>query len=536
MRKYIVLLGLLIVNMGLTGPAFACSGGVTSTVDMLVENAEVIVYGELLNVDDAGQNAVMRADSYVAGGPGPQHIVLSLYEPARVHHSRERFSGGGCFYGVSPLLEPAQEILIFLTRKLDGGYQLAPRHFSNPDYYPFPTDQSTVTVHVDTNPTDDTPAEARDVTLDQFTALIRDAAGTGPTEPHTDATYPLLAPLLITTESGTHYLLPVDGADPVIVTDEDWLFRLRRHKPACWQTDCKAWSPNGIDQAALSTDGIITMTYGAPIPGEALLFSATSDAMAIWQRTPDGIQLQIHTLMYRRLNAMQDDNVALFQTFDLELEQIAPESAAWSPDGRMLAFRDDRGVWLWDALNPDAEPELLTDVPQPIRGFSPMGRYLVLGEGSAGYSLDLVTGEHLPPGLFSADDRLLLTYEPAFQLIQLTPYFANDNQPPVGDQVLKAAWKDSHTYITLICPDATDQTRCRVLSQGQIMIEGNGIYPGYDFAYEAQTNMLAIVKDPQTITLQINRPYGVYDRELGDILDGPIRTVEWLPALFWEKP
>lgn len=87
---------------------------------------------------------------------------------------------------------------------------------------------------------------------------------------------------------------------------------------------------------------------------------------------------------------------------------------AWSPDGRILAFSTQDGLWLWDALTTDSSPELLIpadDAVPVVRYFSPRGRYMAVTDGPRHYTLDLVSGSELPDGVISPNDRVLLAHD-----------------------------------------------------------------------------------------------------------------------------
>ncbi len=537
----IFLLGLTWIST--VSPVLACSGGVSMTLPELVDDAEIIVHGQVELIDDAGQNGVLRVASYLKGQPGPEHILLSLYEPARVTASNERFSSGGCFHGVYPPLQAGDNIVIFLQQKANGAYELAPRHFSNGIYYNFNTIERPTKVYVNPegmvvnvpSPYDNLTSDMREVTLGEFEDLIQQANGESAQPPLTDEPYPLFAPLLITTQSGAKYLLAVDGSDPQLI-DADDPQMVRRDQPGCMTLSCTAFSPNGVDFVTLqNVNGVtnIKLPYGDTLPGEAFLFSSTSDALVAWVTQGSLAQIVVYTLRYQRLR-WQDEWAQQWRVFDLDLrdKRFLIGQAAWSPDGRLLAFSDDRGLWLWDVFTPDSEPQLFSESPLEVRAFSSTGRYLLTGEVGFGAIIDLITGEQLPDGALSPDDRILLTYEPEFRVLELTPFSEKTNMLPLGSQVTEAIWKDNNQYIVLTCPDATDRDSCRVAEKA-VNPAGGGTYTGYAFDYMPVGNSLAIVQDDYTLVLRNNtlRSLYQYERDLSTTLDTPIVNVEWLSSL-----
>jgi hypothetical protein len=535
MRKYFLFIFIILLVQ--VNPALACSGGKPSTVVELVENAEVIVYGKLVQVDDAGQSAVLQVQSYWYGGPGPQYILLSLYEPASVTRNQERWSGGGCYYGVAPL--PAgQDIAIFLVSNTNGSYSLAPGHFLNSNYYPFPTPTTTIPVYTkfeyDPVNTGSTIAETRLVTADEFAQMIEEITRIPPFLPLFGEPYPLLAPLLITTTNETRYLLPVDFSPPIKLNTEDLKGLRRQNTPGCSTVGCTGFSPNGLDSLYLDdiNGRFFTTPRGETLSALAFLFSSTSDALALWINQKGQYQLHIYTLFYRRLR-IQDIDRELFAQATLQLGENLSliGSAAWTPDGRILAFSDNRGVWLWDVFAPNA-PRLLMDEALPVRWFSNTGRYLALGSaGLNGFILDTVSGERLPDGALSPDDRTLLPYGADFSIIHLTPFLQAEVYGTEGYVLRQAIWKNNDQYLALAC----DQNTCYVNERAVVGIGGAFYDGGYAFDYEPDTKSQVVAKSGSVIFTRMDTPtaYYLYKHDLSVWLDGEITSIEWLPPLFY---
>ena len=84
----VLLLSLFAFSLAHVPTAWACSGGRPSTLNELVEAADIVVRGQLVEVDAAGQNGVMRVESYLTGEPGPEYILLTLHDPASIDFVR----------------------------------------------------------------------------------------------------------------------------------------------------------------------------------------------------------------------------------------------------------------------------------------------------------------------------------------------------------------------------------------------------------------------------------------------------------------
>jgi hypothetical protein len=264
-----------------------------------------------------------------------------------------------------------------------------------------------------------------------------------------------------------------------------------------------------------------------------LLYSATSDALAVWNFTGDEATLDVYTLKYFRMRRMQDDEAQLLVSTPLRLDSIMPDSAAWSPDGRILAFVDSRGIWLWDVFTPDSAPELLMETVTTLRGFSPMGRYLMLGDEATGQTIDLVNGAVYPPGLVAPDDRMLLTFGPEPQIIHFTPYSVSDLDYP-ENPVYQIQWYDNDIFLVLTCADRTQPATCQVTQNAAWRRASSRLYEGSGFAYDTHTDTLAMIKDTNTIAFRTPIHYGIYERDLSPWLDGDIAAIEWLPTLFYD--
>jgi hypothetical protein len=401
--KFLAFLPLLILVFGVleTSNVFACSGGQPLTIRGLINNSDFVVKAQPVDVDDVHQNGILRVESYLVGGPGPEYLLFIQNDPIMTQYILEGRSSGGDCTGFRSDLYPYNSLYLFLDRNFDGSYSVVTTLF-NPYYYSFPTPESTVEVYIEGGGYEEGEVygddfAARDagieVTEIEFVQIVAEQSGVSPHLPLTASQYPLYAPLKITTSAGAEYLLPVDGQQPVQLTEEFrqetrwqepmWSFGFSDAE-RCDAENCIQISPNGLDIAVQTDQDNITLTWGVTIPGQASLFSSTSDAIAVWNDS----KIQVYRLRYPRLG-YNELGPQLLTEVTLNYGDISDETSwlsglgAWTPDGRILAYSDVEGLWLWDVFTVGAQRRLLLPtedgyIPYP-RYFSPMGRYLVLG-------------------------------------------------------------------------------------------------------------------------------------------------------------
>jgi hypothetical protein len=396
------------------------------------------------------------------------------------------------------------------------------------------------------------------VTENEFIDLIASESGESPTTPDPSFAYPLKAPLLVSTQTSS-VILPVDWGDPIAVTDETFDISREplysafggRSGGLCETTGCRILSPDRLNLAMIQDDGTIMFTQGDVVDGQTVEFSSTSDAAIVW----NDCQLTAYTTGYPPLGQGWYETVPV-NSIELTAEdcRIYHNVAAWSPDGRLLAFSDDAGLWLWDVLTPDAEPRLLlpaegASVPLP-NYFSPMGRYLNFADGAANAHLDLVSGAVLPDGLISPDERTIVQYDTTaesspYQICPisgspclngpLSGWFldADGNMDRFYDlyEISAAYWRDQWSLLVRACTnDDYDRCALHIWRTDDIYGTGwdpNGLGEGYDFDYSRATDTLAYVRDATTISVARTT------LDTSAWFDEPVVSVEWLPPLFY---
>jgi hypothetical protein len=542
-------------------PAYACSGGAPLTIQGLLSESGFVAKVSAVEIDDAGQNAILRVESYLAGEVGAEYILFIRNEPAITRYLLAGRSSGGDCLGLFQEFQPTDTFYAFLRRNNDGSYATVTTLF-NAFYYTFPEANSTVEVFLEGGYENGEvflndyaePGTGIDVTEQEFLEIIEQESSQIPTAPNPNLPYPLKAPVRITTENGA-YILPVDGGMPIELnstTDATrypdivhfWGGHCADESEWCYEI-----SPDGLNIAAQTDEKTIMFTWEDTVEGDAVLFSTTSDTVAVW----NDCELTIYTTGYPPLGQEWYEIEELNST-TLEADDCSTfhQAAAWSPDGRLLAYSDDAGIWLWDVYSPQNQPRLILKseddiVPIP-QHFSPMGRYLNFTSGSINQHLDIVTGELLPDGIISPNDRILLRYDTraensefdvcslvSFNCMNTNPlgirfFDDEDNMGRYYDLSLIDAvmWRDDATVMVRACT-FDDYDRCAIFLLIPDYFGWNNtlVGVGYDFDYDPDNHATAIVEDAHTI--RINRT--VIDTS--QWLDDEILNIEWMPSLFY---
>lgn len=438
-------------------PTLACSGGGppwSERLPGLIQYNDVVVIGGFAKLDDADINGIFHARMYL-NGSGPGYLLVSATDVRYIENSRYVHRFYRTCGGIGTIYREQSATQVFFLRRLgDGTYEInLAASFRDAD--------STFSVW---ERAEETGSVEIRLTLEELVAQITAEAGHEPLEPNPPAGYPRLAPVLITTQNDQYFLLPVDTKELVPVAEED-LVDLQRGPSACSAPPCAVYSPNGLDKVYLYAEegdaqplhDDIRPTIETRAIGQQIVFSPTSDTYALWHDE----QIQIYILWYPDWGYPPD---RLAENFNAEVVNTTPAGnsldypVAWSPDGRILAFSTDEGLWLWDALTSDYPPQLLipanSDVPT-ARYFSPKGRYLAITDGNRRYNLDLMTRREMPDGYISPDDRTLLVFDTAttvpttLEVMRLAPGIRRTEYYPEV-QYRKVQWMDTANFVAAI--------------------------------------------------------------------------------------
>lgn len=552
---FFALLGAISLGFAFPSDVYACSGGGTDNIQNLLERTDYVVKADVITVDDVRQNAMLSVDSYLFGGSGPEYLLFLQTDPVIVSRMTEGDPYGACNF-FQPELHPGLAAYFFLTRRADGVY-LSATQWNDPNYYVFPDPDTTITLY----------SQGEDgyidhvLTEDDFVSFITEFGASTVTEPDSTSSFPRLAPLKITTDMGTQYLLPVDSSIPIEATPDfldEMTVAVMFYDSTDWNEDyfyestcpgdgCVQVSPDGINRAEQRGDEIVW--FGGSAPGRTFQFSSTGDAIAIWHED----RIEFYTLGWQKRDQPFREVTPLNSVILAGNIDDLPYQAAWSPDGRIFSYSDADGLWSIDIYNPSSEPVRLLATEEGVIPralvYSPLGRYLRVQQGSERYTLDTASGEFHPDGLISPDDQILLAFDTQAdefepQVCYLAP--ERDCEPVItrilgGDGVetrvftryTQVQWRNRFSFIVTVC-ERDNEVDCivnRIYNLGQHGFwynDGPFWSEGYTFDYLATGDVLATVQN--TFTLLIN------DEEIdfSSSLDSEIASVEWLPSLFYD--
>lgn len=537
------ILSVFLFGIASTQDVLACSGGQPSSINELVDYASVIVRGHIIERDDSGQNAIMQVTEYLKG-EGNEYILLGIFSPSSIINTRLRFSGGGCFYGISRLPQD-REIIIFLNRYFDGSYKLAGSHHTNEDYY---KQQPSIVVWEDRFGV----RTYRAVTFEDFTSIIQHIVGTAPTLPTLNNHYPLRAPIVIATEQGTKYIFPIDESLPILPSEIGFSERLLEifsewlgtSATNCWTIGCRGRSNILLDRAQITHEGVGIEYTASPFSGgytnggKGFAFSPTNQGIiAVWKNRRTAIRgnhIEYETSIQIKQYEHPFMGFPLILEMPIQTDVVYPYSGAWSPRGRFLVYADTDGIYLWDVFTPNSSPQLLLKTRHKIiHGFSPTGRFLMLGSPDDGFSYRLQDGSVHPIGAFSPNDRILLPYQNPSQIIYYFPSYRVDTielpDELAGYHTQKIVWAGNNRFYRLMC----EEQSCFVAG-GDIHHQIYTPHPpiqARDFDYDALNDQLVILRDDWNIT--ITTPFSTREYDLSAYLDSPIASIEWLPSLFY---
>jgi hypothetical protein len=302
---------------------------------------------------------------------------------------------------------------------------------------------------------------------------------------------------------------------------------------ACEKIGCIAYTPHRKYSVMLTSYAILFKdSWGGQgyTKGQSFLLSPANDAMVVW----DKHNLKIHSL-YSRGYREDFEDVELYVYTQTRLDLYRGDGllrqAAWSINGRYLAYSDSQGLWLWDLPDREQPPKLLLlagDHVPYAQYFSPGGRYLTISQGQRKFTLDLQTMRRLPDGIVSPDDNYLMTFWvdnawPRPAGCWLSEETCNPPSLNAEYEIVQISWLDERTYWYVICREG--KTNCQVRSGTLMQYPGVAHGPGLAYAHEPFSGKVVILREAKTIVIDGQ------ERDLSAYLDGDIISVQWLPTL-----
>ena len=529
---------------------YACASTDNQTIrsldDLLVE-ADTILMGRFVELDDIGANGIFQVQGYLLGEPGPEYVLLAMNDPIRVNQEMVGRRGEPC--AATQPYQRGHSTVVFTNQQRDGSYRPA---VDGVTYFVFSEPGSVVDVWLRAGANQEQNLNKYTFSLSQMTTYIRDRVGHELNRPAIDQFYPLKSPILLQTANKKQYLIPVDFSGPVALTEAD-AFHLRRDEYGCSEPPCAAYSPDGRyminllppDYTGERSVAANRSTRSYAVEGDRVVFSPMSGWFALWRFN----RIEIYMMNAR---SSESSSPVAFQAIDVD-PASASYSAIWSSDGRILALSDSGGLWLWDVTQRNNLPRLViptsptaTDVPV-IRHFSPQGHYLAVTEGSSCYTFSLTNGQRLPDGLVSPDDSLLLAFDTTstnintFKIHSLLPPW-DQRQSPSFIETEQVQWLDANRYVHSGCgwgyyvDEVTyvDEPFCTAY-EVWVGADNTGVakswgtagtdYSG-SFDYDAASDSMLRIIGPQQIAIDY------HEIDLAGLIDGDIVSATWLPSLF----
>jgi hypothetical protein len=532
----------------------ACGGGASQFIETLLEETEVVVKARPVAMDALHQNGVLQVETYLVGGAGPEFLLFVQSEPVNIARIFEGGPYGFCDT-LGTELQAGETGYYFLKRRPDGAY-VSTTLWHEPDYYTFPDTNSTIRMY--SNPGEN--SVRHELTEADIAPFIAEFSVEVAVTPDRTLPYPRLAPLKVSTAYERNYVLPVDR-ETLIPADEEFLKLMMLYtlgydspgwnegyflSPICPSENCVQITPDGLNRAWQDRNQV--RWFGGQAEGAAFLFSSTSDAIAVW----NGSELVVYTLGYERPEQSISEVTKINAVTLAGVPPAAYPEAAWTPDGRGLAYSDSDGLWLMDVYRPASSPRLLLPADNGVvpvaKHFSPIGRYLSFRRGAAGGNLDVMTDEILPDGIFSPNERMLLAHNIqadvfGLQFCELLPSLKCEEvrgtlvELSTGDKIYaqrftQVEWLDNYNYLVVACA-SDDLSNCfvdrRYSEKGMIWRDSVHYTSGYGFAYEPHHDYLAVIQDGNILLLN-----GV-THDLSSFVEEKITAVEWLPSLFYRR-
>jgi len=538
-RQMFIIIGLIITGLGFqtSSVVMACGGRASyPTFEELVDGTELIVEAVPIEVDDAGQNAIIRVEQYIKG-QGEGYLLIYRSDP-QFTSSQIEYPPGTCYWLYSKL-EQGDRYIMLLTRTETGGYHATRT-------YHFPTTNATIIHRLEDEETGYTEHE---YTYAQLADMLNNLSADDLYIPPYDYSYPRKHLLKIETESGTRYHLPIDDAPPMVIDPTGNYFQQQFpfNEPAC--DTCLVYSPNGADAGHVN-DGHIRVLKpyhigDFVINGEAILFSPNSRYAVVWNDD----QLQIIPLRSDEIDNM------LVAPFKHSADVDLLSNAVWVSDD-ILVYGDADGIWRWEITYTNTRSLLAhaENSAHIIDVITPDNRYVIYRsvDDEAHTLMDIQTGDrymiHANYDIYMGlENRFLVQWYPSetdnTTIVEYcdfpTRYWDKLNCKEadiigrIDDLIVRQVQiLDGNTYGIVTCTrensDICNYTEYDV-AQGYIY-DSRRFGQALGFALSPDGDDLALIRTPYI--LEINGEHV----DLTGLIDRPITSISWSSSLFYEKP
>ena len=397
----------------------ACSGYPYFGVNDLPE-MELLVRATVIDADDRGFNAVIRAEEYYKG-EGPQLLTIVRYPVSLATGRLVRGYDTGCLYaGRGHKWRPGTQGYFGLLSNDDGTY--TDRNGGTAHFYPWQGQIAYEEGHTEGFALEfDRPLV---ISEEDFVAKLLEHGGREePLEPTIDGIlrYPLMRYLMIRTENGTRYQVNPDRS----------VQQLPEGAPL-------AISPDGAHVAFRSDEGGIAFHYiwtdkhtysesgGIRVDGSDLAFSSDSNLVAVWGES----RLDIYYFHNGAWSWLHGYGTGMGMTHiagvDLAGSGADSTNVIWSSDSSTIAWQDGERIWRWNLFEESEATEVAsaTDAEYlQLIDLSTQGRYLRYREADNWTLVDSRTGERHRNALASPKEQFII--------------FVNHETLPIDD------WRDT---------------------------------------------------------------------------------------------
>lgn len=560
MKRYLFFLSLILLLAIFQIPsAFACSWEAPPppTLDEMLER-DVLVRGIIME-NNLG-NSILYVERYLQGA-GPRYLFIFTQPPLLHINSVVRGYDYGCG-GATSAIQAVGTRAYFSLKHQDGGYYTTD-FFSQINIIDIVDDESGHYVEYyqnfgDSNNRDD--YKAIHVSETDFETIIADMVGHRGTIPDRKLDYPRFRKLYITTESGQHYMMPIDSHELVLL-DED---------PFACEEACPIASPDRThfaipipvadDTYALwyrlymlpenwydGWDNGVQFVKPSRFTAQEILFSQNSDYFLAW----NDAELTLYRINNWEANGPNGRLPTISASWQTELatdatwtSKILSGQGAWSQNSRAFAYWDAEGL-KWMDLTTMREPRPIvpsfasmpvdTQEYLSVLELSITGRYIRFGTEQEWSLYDTLNDHIFDDVLVNPDETALFALSPedvAFEFNR--PYHAN---VPDSYEIVDSFWVSDNIFIVMACT-LNDKDLCYPfkyrLEIGSVDYDSvREVTPTYTnaYAFDNVYGEFAWAFDAYTIRFKLSR----YDDgiDFSEQLDSPIASLEWGSQLWY---